>query len=280
MRQKYYQGFSKEGFHPLAYTEWGHPENTNVLMCVPGFNRNSRDFDYLADYLSKDYRVVCPDLAGRGKSERLIQGRSYSNFQYLHDLTTLIARLDVREIDFLGSSMGGILGIFLASFHQSPIRRLILNDVGPILPRENVERIKRYALKESFFQTYDQGADFIRRAYKTFGIQDETHWTHFIAHSLTPKEDGYTLSFDPRVADTVTWHLDPDVGCFQQWDQIKCPILVLHGAESNILTPSILSAMGDRAVPFDYHAFNGCGHTPNLMQQDHMDVVAHWLGKD
>lgn len=278
MEQRTYLGFSeKAGFYRLSYTEWGDRHNPDVLLCVPALNRNGRDFDFLAGRLSDRYRVICLDLVGRGQSDWFDDGASYSNNQYCHDINTLIAHLGVDHVDYLGASMGGMLGIFLAAQKKTPIRRLILNDVGPILPHDSVERIRRHALKENFFHTLDEADRFIRRIYKTFGIEDDNHWQHLVRHSIMPKGDGYTLAFDPRAARAVRWHLHLELGYWAEWNRLTCPILVLHGGESDILTDGILQHMKESPIPFDCHTFEGCGHVPNLMADHHLDVVDRWL---
>ena len=141
MKEKSVQCLGKTGFHKIAYTEWGSPDAARTLICVHGLTRNGRDFDVLASALEESYRIICPDIAGRGQSDWLSSGKHYYNPNYLADLATLLAHVGVREVDWLGTSMGGILGMLMASIPGNPIKRLIINDVGPFLPKSALERI-------------------------------------------------------------------------------------------------------------------------------------------
>ncbi|MCX8018388.1 MAG: alpha/beta hydrolase, partial [Rhodocyclaceae bacterium] len=144
MRQRYVSCLSPAGFHRMAYVEWGEPANPRVLVCVHGLTRSGRDFDALAQALADEYRIVCPDVVGRGASDWLADARLYATPQYAQDMAALIARLDVEQVDWLGTSMGGIIGMMLAAQANSPIRRLILNDVGPLISATALARIGAY----------------------------------------------------------------------------------------------------------------------------------------
>ena len=143
-RQLRVQCVSPAGLHRMAYTEWGGRDNPRVLVCVHGLTRNGRDFDMLAQALAADFRVVCPDVVGRGRSGRLRDPSGYAIPQYVADMVTLIARLDVDSVDWLGTSMGGMIGMALAAQDDTPVRRLVLNDVGPVITSESLERIATY----------------------------------------------------------------------------------------------------------------------------------------
>src|SRR5512140_330508 len=141
MRQRSVRCLSPAGFHDMAYVEWGDPRNPRVLVCAHGLTRNGRDFDYLARTLAREWRVVCPDVVGRGRSDWLKDKSLYAIPQYATDMATLIARLDVESVDWLGTSMGGLIGMVMASQEKTPIKRLILNDVGPVLSFISLSRI-------------------------------------------------------------------------------------------------------------------------------------------
>src|SRR5690606_26697693 len=131
------------GLHRMAYTEWGAPENPDVVLCVHGLTRNGRDFDTLAAQLAARHRVVCPDIVGRGRSDRLADYRGYGFAQYVADCITLIARLDVERVAWVGTSMGGVIGMMIAALPGTPIARFVINDVGPVIGRAGIERIGR-----------------------------------------------------------------------------------------------------------------------------------------
>ena len=145
MRQHAVQCISPAGLHRMAYTEWGEARNPRVLVCVHGLARCARDFDFLAESLAGEYRVVCPDVVGRGRSDWLKNKALYGVPQYAADMATLIARLDVERVDWLGTSMGGLIGMALAAEENSPIARLVLNDVGPVLTAASLARTNRSA---------------------------------------------------------------------------------------------------------------------------------------
>ena len=135
MREQSVQCISPAGLHRMAYTEWGEPDNPKVLVCVHGLTRSGRDFDFLAERLAGEYRVVCPDVVGRGRSDWLKNKALYGVPQYAADMVTLLARLNVDSVHWLGTSMGGLIGMALAAQENTPIARLVLNDVGRRSPR-------------------------------------------------------------------------------------------------------------------------------------------------
>src|SRR4051812_3341010 len=141
MRQLFLPCLGPSGFHTLAYREWPGPAGAPTLLCVHGLTRNGRDFDTLAKALSAHCRVVCPDMPGRGASEDLADSAHYSYSVYLNDLAALIARLDVERLDWLGTSMGGALGMIMAATPGNPIRRLVVNDIGAIVAKAGLQRI-------------------------------------------------------------------------------------------------------------------------------------------
>ncbi len=147
---------------PMAYKEWGDPHNPKVLVCVHGVTRVADDFDELARALCDEYRVVCPDVVGRGRSDRLRDPNHYQVPQYVSDMVTLLARLDAGTVDWFGTSMGGLIGIGLASLPGNPVRKLVLNDIGPALNPAALARIGDYIGQEVRFASFEQAVDYIR----------------------------------------------------------------------------------------------------------------------
>ena len=144
MRHGFYSGLSTTGFHRVHYTEWGEADNPRVLICAHGLTRCGRDFDTLAKSLQDHYRVICPDVAGRGESDWLTNKSDYNYAQYMNDMTALLARTDVETVHWVGTSMGGIIGMLLASHANTPITRMVINDVGAFIPKASLERISMY----------------------------------------------------------------------------------------------------------------------------------------
>ena len=188
--------------HRMSYTEWGDPRNTRVLLCVHALTRNGRDFDFLARALSSHYRVVCPDIAGRGVSERLKDPAGYVIPTYVADIVTLIARLDVETVDWVGVSMGGLIGIALASMDGSPVRRLVLSDVGPEITPESIARIASYVGTDPRWPSFAEAEAYIRAVSAPFGELDDAIWHHLTEHSIVQDADGtWRFRYDPRVAE-------------------------------------------------------------------------------
>lgn len=278
MQEKFLYGFSAEGFHRIIYYEWNSSKTADTLLCVHGMTRVGRDFDYLAQALQPHYHVICPDMVGRGKSDRFKNKDSYKIEQYLSDLTALIARLNISSLDWLGTSMGGILGMIIAAQSNTPVRRLILNDVGAQMPESAVKRILSYAGIKTHFPTREQAEAFLRLIYTPFGIIEKEYWQHLFQHSLVddPK-GGYTLNYDPQVVGAVEEKNQPHFKLWDFWDKIKCPVLVIQGEDSDILTDDILSLMRKRGPLFDLIKIPHCGHVPMLIEQKQIALVKNWL---
>src|ERR671918_2843433 len=147
---------SPAGLHRMAYREWGDPRNREVLVCVHGLTRSARDFDEIARALCAQFRVVCPDVAGRGDSDRLADPKLYTWPQYVADMVTLIARLDAESVNWLGTSLGGLVGMALAAQAGTPVKKLVLNDAGPLVSKVALERIGSYVGKTPVFASLEE----------------------------------------------------------------------------------------------------------------------------
>jgi pimeloyl-ACP methyl ester carboxylesterase len=289
MTSKYYLGLSPEGFHKVAYSEWGIPHNNPSIMCVHGLARNKSDFDFLAAELSQNYHVTAVDVVGRGQSDRLREEQHYTYEQYLIDIAILIGRLNVQQLYWIGTSMGGLIGLLLAAMPRSPIKKLILNDVGPIIPKKAVDRIKQYASIKLSFQNFEEGTKALRKFYEPFGPLEERHWDHIFKNTLVQEEDGtYTTSYDPKAAHAIEeqeklmhsqGRKDPEgnIIFWDFWDKITCPVLVINGENSDILTPDIVSQMKTRGPTFDHVIIKNTGHAPTLMPFDQIKIIKDWL---
>ena len=266
------------GFHRLSYLEWPGPAGAPTLLCVHGLTRNAHDFDVFAAALSSHYRVVCPDMPGRGKSEWLADGMDYDNPVYLGDIAALIARLDVESIDWVGTSMGGIIGMLFAGIPSTPIRRLAINDVGPVVPKEGLKRIADYVGLDPSFSDLAALEAALRFIHAPFGPLSDAQWHDMAAYSARRKADGQLgLAYDPKIAVPFQQIAQEDLDLWTQWEKISCPVLVLRGAQSDILRRSDAEAMTQRGPRARLVEFAGIGHAPALLEDDQIGVVRDFL---
>jgi pimeloyl-ACP methyl ester carboxylesterase len=267
------------GLHRVAYVEWPGPSRAApVLLCVHGLTRNGRDFDGLAEALSAHYRVVCPDLPGRGKSEWLSDPADYNYPLYLADITTLIARLDVERVDWVGTSMGGIIGMLFAAMPNAPVGKLVMNDVGALVPKAGIERIAAYVgLDPSFADVAELEAG-LRLLAAPFGPLSDAQWRHLATHSVRRKSDGSLgFAYDPKIAETFRQAPIEDVALWNFWDAIACPVLVIRGAQSDILAAADAAVMTQRGPRAKLVEFAGIGHAPALMAEDQIAAIRDFL---
>ena len=266
----------------MAYWEWGDPQNPKVLVCVHGLSRQGRDFDTLASALQGDYRVVCPDVAGRGQSDWLSQPAGYQIPTYVADMVTLIARLDVPTVHWVGTSMGGLIGMALASLKGTPIERLVLNDVGPALEVAALTRIGGYVGKPARWNTLEEGADALRAISAGFGPHTPEQWLALSRPMLKPDGDGWILHYDPRIGDAFR-SVSPEAAqageamLWATYDAIRCPTLVLRGAQSDLLSAATAAAMTQRGPRAQLREFEGVGHAPTLVAPDQVAAVRGFL---
>lgn len=276
-----YLGLSSSGFHRIAYVEWGIPGNPRVCICVHGLTRNGRDFDELAAALQHHWRVVCPDVVGRGDSDRLADPAGYGYPQYLADMNALIARCDVARVDWVGTSMGGLIGMMLAAQPNSPIRRLVINDIGPLVARAGLERIAGYVGKDPRFASLSEAEAALRRTAGTFGLRTDDEWRRFTERSVRPVGQGqYGLAYDPAIARAFQNGPIKDIDLWAVWDKVRCPVLVLRGAESDLLLKETAEEMQRRGPGCTVVELPGCGHAPALMDPAQVAVVRDWLTGD
>jgi pimeloyl-ACP methyl ester carboxylesterase len=281
LREGSVQCMGPHGLHRMAYTEWGDPDNPRVLVCVHGLTRNGRDFDDLARALADEYRVVCPDVVGRGRSDWLAVKADYGFPVYVNDMVTLIARLNVGEVHWVGTSMGGIIGMVLASQPQTPITRLVLNDVGPVITSISLQRIAQYVGRAPAFPTLEAAEAWIREVGASFGALTDAQWRHLTVHSVRPLEPGqggFAMVYDPGLGDVFrAAPILEDIDLWPVYEAVRCPTLALRGAESDLLEPATLSAMAARGPRARTVEFAGVGHAPMLMDAGQIAVVRDFL---
>ncbi len=282
MREGIVKCLSPVGFHHMAYVEWGDPANPKVLVCVHGLTRSGRDFDFLAQALAKDYRVVCPDVVGRGRSDWLRNPSLYTVPQYAADMTTLLARLDVETVHWVGTSMGGLIGMALAAQPESPITRLVLNDVGPVVSAVSLARIAEYLGKAPRFDSIEQAEMFVRFVSQPFGPHTDEQWRHLTAHVTRKAADGkIEFAYDPGIAQPFAEQLaasgGKDVELWPLYDGIRCPTLLVRGETSDLLSHETATAMAGRGPKASLVEMSGVGHAPTLMTDAQVAPVRDFL---
>lgn len=283
MSRNFIHGLSASGFHRMSYTEWGDAHAAHVVFCVHGLTRNARDFDTLASALEPCCRVLCPDIVGRGQSDWLARKDDYGYPQYLADMTALIARATATSpagtvIDWVGTSMGGLIGMLLAAMPRAPIRRLVMNDVGPFIPRQALERIARYVGKAPRFASLDEAQSYVRTVSAPFGPLTDDEWRHLTEHSMRRDADGaWSMNYDPGIAQAFARTPLEDVSLWASWDRIEQPVLVLRGAQSDLLLASTAAEMCRRGPKARVIEFDDIGHAPALMADDQVRAVCGFL---
>ena len=274
-------GLSLTGFHQVAYVEWGPPQADIPVLCVHGLSRQGRDFDYLAAELATSgRRVVSPDLVGRGRSGRLLNPDEYALPQYCADMNALLARLGAKQVDFVGTSLGGLIGMVLAGLPGNSVRRLVINDIGPYLPWQGLARIGSYlnAMPTDFHHLGEAEAYF-REVLAPFGELPDAHWIHITRHSVAwhPSRERYLMLCDPQIVRAFRnpWHYSLDL--WKYWTAIKVPVLVLRGVDSDLLPADLAAEMVRRNAAATVVDIEGCGHAPPLMNAEQIAPIVEFL---
>ena len=282
-RLNHVQCLAARGLHRMAYWEWGDAANPRVLVCAHGLSRQGRDFDMLARAMSAEYRVVCPDVVGRGQSDALADPAGYQVPAYVADMVTLLARLNASTLHWVGTSMGGLIGLGLASLKQSPVSRLVLNDVGPAVRFEAIQRIGTYLGAPLRWKTLDEAADYMWSISQGFGPHTREQWLALTRPMLRTDADGFLKPhYDPNIAvpfkaltpemlagaEAMTWFA---------YDAVRCPTLLLRGADSDLLTRETAQAMAQRGPKAQLREFAGVGHAPMLVADEQVRAVREFL---
>ena len=277
---------SPGGLHRVAYREWGgrgvrgdeHGRDKPVLLCLHGLTRNGRDFDALGAALGGEFRVVCPDLPGRGRSDWLPDPGGYGLEQYVSDMMTLIARLDVERVGWLGTSLGGLVGMCLAGHPEAPIERLLLNDIGPRLEAAALRRIGDYLGRAPAFADEAEAERYVRRVSAPFGTLSDADWRHLTQVVLRRTLDGgYELNFDPAIAESFRRATDgggSDLDLWSSYEKIVCPTLLVRGAESDLLSRATVRRMAACGPRPQCIEIAGVGHAPMFIVPEQI-ALAH-----
>jgi pimeloyl-ACP methyl ester carboxylesterase len=276
------QCLDTRGLHRMAYWEWGDAANPRVLVCAHGLSRQGRDFDTLAQALCDVYRVVCPDVVGRGQSDWLADPMGYELPSYVADMVTLLARLNAQVVHWVGTSMGGLIGLGLAALEGSPIGRLVLNDVGPTIQPEAIGRIGSYLGLPMHWASLDEAADYMLSIAKGFGTHTREQWLALTRPMLKPDGAGFKPHYDPGIALPFR-AITPEMAAageamlWRSYDAVSCPTLLLRGADSDLLTHDTALAMTQRGPKARLHEFAGVGHAPMLVVAEQVRVVKEFL---
>lgn len=274
----------------IAYTEWGRPDNPHIVVCVHGLTRNCRDFDFLAEALEADCRVICVDVVGRGQSDWLVSEAGYDNYLlYLSDAIELLKHIRALggadiQLDWVGVSMGGLIGMALATQPvlpltlPVPVRRLVISDIGPLIPVTALARIGQYLGRDPRFNSLEEFEVYLKKISNPFGPLTEPQWHHLAIHSVREFDDGtYGFRYDPRIAESFKRHLTKDIDLWEQWDKLHIPTLVLRGMESDLLSAKTAMEMKVRGNRTQIIELSGIGHAPMLISEDQIKIVNDFL---
>jgi pimeloyl-ACP methyl ester carboxylesterase len=281
-RLNHVQCLDSQGLHRMAYWEWGDPVNPRVLVCVHGLSRQGRDFDTFAQAMQGEYRVVCPDVVGRGQSDRLADPGGYQIPAYAADMVTLLARLNASTLHWVGTSMGGLIGLVIGALKNSPLQRLVLNDVGPTIEPSALARIGTYLGLPVRWKTLDEAADALWAISQGFGPHTREQWLALTRPQLKADGDGFVPHYDLQIAQPFR-AITPEAAkagealMWAMYDSLCCPTLLLRGADSDLLTPETAQAMTQRGPQAELQQFAGVGHAPMLTSPDQIAVVREFL---
>ncbi|BCF87973.1 MULTISPECIES: alpha/beta fold hydrolase [Paraburkholderia] len=281
-RQRYVQCASPVGLHRIAYTEWGAPDNPRVLVCVHGLTRSGRDFDRVAAALSSVYRVVCPDVVGRGLSSWLANPAYYTIPQYVGDMVTLVARLGVESVDWFGTSMGGLIGMAFAGLKDSPIRKMIVNDVGPHVEPVALERIGSYLGQPVSFATQQEVIDHAALLAQSFGPLTPDEWREINTPLVREHDGAWGFRYDPRIAEPFT-KTTPEMtalgeaALWHSFAAIEGPVLVVRGEQSDLLSRETVAQMIEKGRNVSSVEIPGVGHAPAFLSADQIDIVKRFF---
>lgn len=265
----------------ISYIEWGDRDNF-PLICIHGLTRNAHDFDFLARVIAKNFRVIAIDVMGRGGSDYAASGDLYDYKQYVSDLYYFLKELKIKKCHFLGTSMGGIIGMIYATLHRNTIKKMILNDVGPHIDKEALARIGNYVTNYFNFPTFSDALMYFKRIFAGFGIKDEEKWVYFTKHSVVENNDGtFRLNYDPLIGDLFKSQqlYEQDMNLWAVWGLIEktLPILLLRGKLSDILSDVTAKQMKLTHPVLDYVELEEVGHAPSLMYDEQINLINDWL---
>lgn len=277
-RDSHFRSIGRHGYHRIAYRDWGDQEAAETVFCVHGLTRNSHDFDPLARALSPTRRVVCPDLIGRGRSDYLRDPTDYHLLQYNLDFTVLEARIGVEHFDWIGTSLGALMGMSLAGLPNSPIRRLVINDIAPEVPIAALRRVTSHLKGNYRFPDLAAVEAHLRTTLASFGPMPDAEWARLARTSSVETDGGFRMAFDPGILHNFRrYWLVVYFNLWRYWDKITCPVLILRGTDSDFLTRPLLEKMRSRLPHAEVIEFEGIGHAPALNTPEQIQPVLDWF---
>jgi pimeloyl-ACP methyl ester carboxylesterase len=274
------------GFTQMGYTAWGPEDAERTVVCVHGLTRNSRDFDFLAQRLAAlAMRVIAPDLPGRGRSAPVAHAEDYGTPLYLAVAGALIAHLGVKEVDWVGTSLGAHIGMELAAQPGTPIRRLVLNDFGARVPAAALQRTGGYLRNTPTFRTLTEAETYLREIYAPFGPLSDAQWRHLAEHSVIGESGRLRLNYDPKIVIQFSRPMYLDVALWRVWEHVECPVLILRGEHSDLLRPETVVEMKRRGIAAEHGRVESieipnCGHAPALMADEQVRLIEDFLLAD
>lgn len=263
----------------MAVHEWGDEKNTRVVICVHGLSRNGRDFDVVADALSRDFRVLCPDIPGRGQSDWLANAEQYSIPTYVRFINAMLTEFGVTSYDWIGTSMGGLIGMVMAATPGSVMKRFVINDIGPVLEKEAINRIAGYVGLAPNFASYPELYEAARMAITTFGPLTEEQYQHMVSTSCWQRADGrWEFNMDPKVGDAFRSGLAaPTADMWPLWLAVKQPTLILRGVNSDLLSAATLARMIETHPNARALTIADTGHAPMIFDAPTVNAVVSFL---
>lgn len=296
---------SPMGLHRMAYCEWGAVDNPRVVLCVHGLTRSGRDFDALAAELSKEYRVICPDVAGRGLSDRLLNPSLYAVGQYVADMVSLLNKVQPKQLNWVGTSMGGLIGMaYVGAIEASRVsqskqrvgpaanslvpesnylvNKLVLNDVGPHIEPESLARIGEYVGAQVALSSFNEAVNYLKIVSQSFGPHTDEQWQALARHYFVEDSGQWIKHYDldiaiPFKSMTPALVAQGEMMLWSSYASHKRPVLITRGAESDLLSGTTLSKMLSINPLARAAEFAGVGHAPTLMQTDQIAVITEFL---
>lgn len=295
---------SPAGLHRMAYYEWGDPDNHEIILCVHGLTRTGRDFDALARALSVRYRVICPDVVGRGLSDWLSNSAFYALPQYASDIITLVARLQPERLHWIGTSMGGLIGLVYAGalaqtrFSNASLTpaqchtnlpsthlrldSIVLNDVGPHLEPASLARIGLYVGENVSFASFDQAVQYVRMTCESFGPHTPEQWADLTRHVYIEHDGRWVKHYDLSLAEPFK-QLTPELAAqgeaylWGAFASLTAPIQIIRGQLSDLLSEQTCQKMLQHQPQARLNQIAGVGHAPTLVETDQINVVKDFL---
>ncbi len=265
--------------HTISYRILGEG-NCETVVCAHSSTTNSCEFDYLANVLASRYCVILFDFAGRGESSWLPLKKHYHYYVYIKDSIFLLKKLSRKSVHWIGTSMGGIVGMIIAALFPKRILSLVLNDIGAEIPKKFLGKMKHYIDMNVKFTSLQQVVDYGKIAYSRLGICNEEDWLYFVKNIVRKDQDTglYSLKYDPLITNDIKNSRKSDkISLWFWWNRVKCPVLLISGSQSEVLLPETIEKMRLCKNRFEEYKIFGTGHFPILFAKDHINRVLQWM---